>query len=129
MKKCFVWNTILYFILYSISLSFAWFEFGCNFPNVQGIGAIWLFPIVYFLLFCISLCFVFKREITPASYLTVGIITLCFVSVCGMISSLAGLGQQNFQVRDIVYFVVLFLFSLLIFAIYLLAYGKSKQKA
>ena len=127
MKKHLALNSVLYFMIYSISLSFAWFEYGINFPNVDGIGAAWIFPIVYLLLFVISLKFVLCGANSNSSYLALGISTISFISVCWGISALSKIGQNSFEVRDTVYPAILFCISLVVFAVYMNVYIKNKK--
>ena len=95
MKKNLVINTVLYFILYSISLSSAWFEFGLEYPTVDGIGFIWLFPAVYLILFLISLRLAFVRPDDALPYLIMGISTIGFISFLWGISALVRLGSSR----------------------------------
>ncbi len=40
-------RTVLYFVMYSISLAMAFFEFGANYPNTDGIWLVFLLPAFY----------------------------------------------------------------------------------
>ena len=122
MKKNLIINTVLYFILYSISLSAAWFEFGLEYPTVDGIGFIWLFPAVYLILFLISIRFVFARTDNAMSYLRMGVSTIGFICVSWGISALASIGKTEYQLREILYPASLFAISLLIFVLYIGAF-------
>ena len=122
MKKNLIINTVLYFILYSLSLSAAWFEFGLEYPTVDGIGFIWLFPAVYLILFLISIRFVFARTDNAMSYLRMGVSTLGFICVSWEISALASIGKTEYQLREILYPASLFVISLLIFVLYIGAF-------
>ena len=128
MKKNLIINTILYFILYSVSLSMAWFEFGYEYPTVDGIGFIWLFPLVYLIMFLISLHFVFDRTDNALSYLRMGISTIGFIAALWGISALASIGKTEYQLREILYPASLFAISLLIFVLYVYEYIKLKRK-
>ena len=122
MKKNLIINTVLYFILYSLSLSTAWFEFGLEYPTVDGIGFIWLFPAVYLILFLISIRFVFARTDNAMSYLRMGVSTFGFICVSWGISALASIGKTEYQLREILYPASLFAISLLIFVLYIGAF-------
>ena len=128
MKKNLVINTILYFILYSGALSAAWFEFGLEYPTVDGIGFIWLFPAVYLILFLISIHFVFARTDNAMSYLIMGVSTIGFICVLWVMSALASIGKTEYQLREILYPASLFAISLLIFVLYVYEYVKLKRK-
>ncbi len=128
MKKNPIINTVLYFILYSLSLSAAWFEFGLEYPTVDGIGFIWLFPAVYLILFLISIRFVFVRKDNAMSYLRMGASTIGFICVSWGISALASIGKTEYQLREILYPASLFAISLLIFVLYVYEYVKLKRK-
>ena len=128
MKKNLIINTVLYFILYSISLSEAWFEFGFEYPIVDGIGFVWLFPVVYLILFLISIHFVFSRTDNASSYLRTGIITIGFIVVLWGISALSNIGKTEYQLREILYPASLFAISLLIFVLYIHEYVNLKKK-
>ena len=129
MKKNLIINTILYFILYSMSLSAAWFEFGLEYPTVEGIGFIWLFPVVYLIMFLISLHLVFDRTDNALSYLRMGTSTLGFIVALWGISALVGIvSRTQYQLREILYPASLFVISLLIFVLYLYEYIKLKRK-
>ena len=128
MKKNLMIPTILYFILYSISLSAAWFEFGLEYPTIDGIGFIWLFPAFYLILFLISMRFVFVRTDNSLSYLIMGISTIGFIVVSWGISALASIGKTECQLREILYPAALFAISLLIFVLYVYEYIKLKRK-
>lgn len=125
MKKNLVINTVLYFILYSISLSAAWFELGLEFPTVDGVGFIWLFPVVYLVLFLLSLRSVFTGSMTPAACLRMGFFTLGFISVFWGISVLLRMGGAPYQPREIIYPAVLFIGSAAVFALSLVEYVKA----
>ena len=128
MKKNLIINTVLYFILYSISLSAAWFEFGLEYPTVDGIGFIWLFPAVYLILFLISIRFVFARTDNAMSYLRMGVSTIGFICVSWGISALSNIGKTEYQLREILYPASLFAISLLIFVLYIHEYVNLKKK-
>lgn len=127
MKKHLAINSVMYFILYSVSLSFAWFEYGINYPMVDGISMVWLFPLVYLLLFVISLKLVLGEANSISSYLTMGISTISFISVCLGLSALFKIGQNHYEVRDIVYPTILFCISTIVFCVYMNVYIKSKK--
>ena len=128
MKKNLIINTALYFILYSTSLSAAWFEFGLEYPTVDGVGFIWLFPAVYLILFLISIRFVFARTDNAMSYLRMGVSTIGFICVSWGISALASIGKTEYQLREILYPASLFAISLLIFVLYIHEYVNLKKK-
>ena len=128
MKKNLVINTVLYFILYSISLSAAWFEFGFEYPTVEGIGFIWIFPAVYLILFLISLRLAFVRPDDALPYLIMGISTIGFISVLWGISALVRLGGAAYQLREILYPAALFVISLLVFVLYVYEYARVRGK-
>ena len=128
MKKNLVINTVLYFILYSIALSVAWFEYGFEYPTVEGIGFIWIFPAVYLMLLLISLRLAFFKVEDASSFLTMGIGTIGFISVLWGVSALVRLGGADYQLREILYPASLFIISLLVFVLYVHEYAKAKGK-
>ena len=88
MKKTLTIHTVIYFLLYTVSLAAACFEAGLAHPATDGIGMIWLFPLVYQVLFLRSLRSAFKGTMTPAACLGRGIFTLGFIGIFWGISVL-----------------------------------------
>lgn len=130
MKKTLTVNTVIFFLLYTVSLAAACFEAGLAFPATDGIGMIWLFPLVYLALFLLSLRAVFKDAVTPVSCLRMGIFTLGFIVAFWGLSILLRIGGAPYQPREIIYPAVLFIGSAAVFALSLGKYvktGKTKK--
>ena len=126
MKKTLTVNTVIFFLLYTVSLAAACFEAGIAYPATDGIGMIWLFPLVYLALFLLSLRAVFKDTVTPVSCLRMGIFTLGFIVVFWGISMLLRIDGAPYQPREIVYPAVLFVGSAAVFALCLGEYVKAR---
>ena len=127
MKKTLTVNTVIFFLLYTVSLAAACFEAGLAYPATDGIGMIWLFPIVYQVLFLRSLRSAFQGTMTPASCLGRGIFTLGFIVIFWGISALLRIGGPPYQPREIVYPAVLFVGSVVVFALCLGEYVKARR--
>ena len=126
MKKTLTVNTVIFFLLYTVSLAAACFEAGLAYPATDGIGMIWLFPLVYLVLFLLSLRAVLKDTVTPVSCLRMGIFTLGFIVVFWGISMLLRIGGAPYQPREIVYPAVLLVGSIAVFALCLGEYVKAR---
>jgi hypothetical protein len=128
MKKTLTIHTVIYFLLYTVSLAAACFEAGLAYPATDGIGMIWLFPLVYQVLFLRSLRSAFKGTMTPAACLGRGIFTLGFIVIFWGISILLRIGGAPYQPREIIYPAVLFVGSAAVFALCLREYGKARNE-
>ena len=127
MKKTLTVNTVIFFLLYTVSLAAACFEAGLAYPATDGIGMIWLFPLVYLVLFLLSLRAVLKDTVTPVSCLRMGIFTLGFIVVFWGLSILLRIGGAPYQPREIIYPAVLFIGSVAVFALSLGEYVKARK--
>ena len=127
MKKTLTIHTVIYFLLYTVSLAAACFEAGLAYPATDGIGMIWLFPLVYLALFLLSLCAVFKGTVFPSARLGRGIFTLGFIGIFWGISVLLRMGGAPYQPREIIYPAVLFVGSAAVFALSLGEYVKARK--
>ena len=127
MKKTLTIHTVIYFLLYTVSLAAACFEAGLAHPATDGIGMIWLFPLVYQVLFLRSLRSAFKGTMTPAACLGRGIFTLGFIGIFWGISLLLRMGGAPYQPREIIYPAVLFIGSAAVFALSLGEYAKARK--
>ena len=127
MKKTLTVNTVIFFLLYTVSLAAACFEAGLAYPATDGIGMIWLFPLIYLALFLLSLRAVFKDTVTPVSCLRMGIFTLGFIVIFWGISVLLRMGGAPYQPREIIYPAVLFIGSAAVFVLSLGEYAKARK--
>ena len=127
MKKTLTIHTVIYFLLYTVSLAVACFEAGLAYPATDGIGMIWLFPLVYLALFLLSLCAIFKGTVSPSACLGRGIFTLGFIVIFWGISVLLRIGGAPYQPREIIYPAVLFVGSAAVFALSLGEYVKARK--
>ena len=127
MKKTLTIHTVIYFLLYTVSLAAACFEAGLVYPSTDGIGMIWLFPLVYLALFLLSLCAIFKGTVSPSACLRRGIFTLGFIGIFWGISVLLRMGGAPYQPREIIYPAVLFVGSAAVFALSLGEYVKARK--
>ena len=127
MKKTLTLHTVIYFLLYTVSLAAACFEAGLAYPATDGIGMIWLFPLVYLALFLLSLCAIFKGTVSPSACLGRGIFTLGFIVIFWGISVLLRIGGAPYQPREIIYPAVLFVGSAAVFALSLGEYVKARK--
>ena len=127
MKKTLTIHTVIYFLLYTVSLAAACFEAGLVYPSTDGIGMIWMFPLVYLALFLLSLCAIFKGTVSPSACLGRGIFTLSFIVIFWGISVLLRMGGAPYQPREIIYPAVLFVGSAAVFALSLGEYVKARK--
>ena len=127
MKKTLTIHTVIYFLLYTVSLAVACFEAGLVYPSTDGIGMIWMFPLVYLALFLLSLCAIFKGTVSPSACLGRGIFALGFIVIFWGISVLLRMGGAPYQPREIIYPAVLFVGSVAVFALSLGEYVKARK--
>lgn len=129
-KPYLITNSILFFVLYSISLAYSFFLYGLEFPNVNGIGLVWLFPGLYLLFLILSLRLIFV-QVNAKTYITHGIFPLAVVTVSWILSMFVFIvdGQKDQIIPNSIYPSILLIVSVFILIMYLKAYACSKKSS
>ena len=128
-RRYLIINTILIFVLYSVSLSYSFLLYGLEFPYVGGIGVIWVFPCFYLLLYISSLRLVYVK-VNIKTYIKHGIIPLAFIISTWLFSLLVRVANNqkySITIQNNIYPMILFVLSFVIFVVYIKAYTCAKE--
>ena len=129
-KSVLLRNSVLFFILYSFSLSYSFFRFGMAYPNTDGIGLIWLFPCFY-LAFLIASLYICVNGASPKSCLVCGITPLAFIICMWGLSVLLSIIRHEADkiLSNAFYPLVLCILSVIIFAGYVREYRQARSNS
>ena len=135
MKKLVAWNSVLYAILYSVSLLYIGYQYGeaSQYPYPRG-PEYFIFPAVYLVLLIISIFLSshYNYEYcTSKSYCAMAFATLGFICIYWGMTLLAhsqGRFQDPSDLNLILYPGVLFVFSVAIAVIYFICAAKVRKR-